>query len=340
MAHVRQELRLGAAGRLGLMGEVVGLPRRLLELVGALLHLALEVVLRALHLLAGLAQLAEHGRERCPELPQLVARVDVNRVVQASLRHGARRFDEAVDRGGDLARQQDRRGDPEQDADRGRRRRVHQERPQPLAHQLLAETELDIADHLSRRRPGRCIGEEGRLPHVAGAVHGHQEVEIGAPVHAIPELADGRLGPVHLARMTLESRQSDRAEGALQEAVSLTVGKADIRDRRIGVQPCGDLLQGLAVLRVQGILAVLRNHRRQGGAVGLELLDVGRDLLAHDQGAQAQRRRQDGGDDQRVELRGQPELLRQANSHRLTRSPPAPPAGPVHRGRASEGAPS
>src|SRR5882762_4590413 len=107
-----------------------------------------------------------------------------------------------------------------------------------------------------------------------------------------------------------------------------------------GGKPRGDLLQGVAVLGIDGVLAVLRYRRRQGGAVEQYLLEVGRDLPAHGEGAHAEGRRQDRGDDQRVELGGQAERAWCHRSHPPIRSPPAPRAAPAPGFRASAGAPS
>ena len=308
VTHVRQELGLCLVGQLGLVGQLDRPLRGRLQLVGALLDLPLQGGLGALHLLTVLAQPAEHGGERCPQLAQLVTRVHLDRVIQASLGHRPRGLRQRADRRGDLAGQED--GGPDEDAGADRRRggRVPQEGVQPLLHPLLAQTDLHVADDLPARLRGAGVREQRRLLLLPSAQDRDDQVQVAASVESIGEHLERRACPLHALRMMREGRYRGGVEGPLDQGPVLAVGEPGVGDRGIGVETPDDLLQRLPVLGVDGVLAVLRHHHGHRGAVRLELAVAGRDLLANGEGAGSQDGREDRPDDEGVEFGRQSNL--------------------------------
>ena len=308
MAHVRQELGLGVVGALGLAGQLDRPPRRRLELVRALLDLPFERRLGALHLLPGFPQPPEHGGERRPQLAQLVARLHLDRMIQPPLGDGPRRLHQRADRGGDLARQEDGRGHENENADRRRGGGVPQEGTQSLLRPLPAQADLHVADDLPALLRRALVAEQRRLTLLAGSHDRHDDIDVPAPVEAVGERSERRPGPLDALGVMHEGRHRARVEGPFDQGPVAPVGESRVGHRRIGVQALDHLLQRVPVFGVDGVLAVLRHHDRHRRPVREELAVAGDDLLAHGEGAGPQDRREDRGDDQRVELGGQPDL--------------------------------
>jgi hypothetical protein len=256
VAHVGQELGLGAVGGLGLAGEVLGLLGAAAQLDRPLLHLRLEGALVLLDAVAVLAQPLEHHREPGAQLADLVA--------------GGHRYVAVELAAGDVAGQ---RGEPADrprrlPADRQRERRAggdHQQRRQAAGGQQSAEArgrrrrpqaELDVAGDPGQPAARREGGRRGGVD----PVDRHQHVQPGDAVRLA--IADARRAGAHaLPERRRRQRRAMRGRGELRAVGAEQTGEEQPRVvGRVGERA----RQGGAVPRQQGGPAVVADQRRDG----------------------------------------------------------------------------
>jgi hypothetical protein len=300
VAHVGEELRLGAVGALRLEGVGARGLGRLLELDGARRHPLLEGVALVLDLVVRRAEPRHHGVERLAEHADLGvgARLDVS--VEVAGRDRVRDGDQVADRPHQPARQPHR--DERADAARERRERraAHPERPHALVDVRPAHAEAHVADRLAR--PGRHTGCEAVEELVGGpelGAHRRHEVEKrGAPARRRPRL---HREPGHVAETRGRQRRGLELEGTGGERGAVAVEDRHERHLARGADALDELAERHGVTRVDRVRTVAGDQGREVAALlrepGSVLVVLGPRVVGGDRDRRADRERQRDGEE-------------------------------------------
>ncbi len=135
----------------------------LLEIVGSLLDLLLEMPLIALDLAPVLAEPSDHDFERAGEVSEFVVGPDLDRIVELAGGDGPGGADEGPDRRGDVADEKHGGDDAEKHDDGGRDVRLQQEPAPSQPRLVLAEAQLNEAEHGGGRARGGIEEQPGRV---------------------------------------------------------------------------------------------------------------------------------------------------------------------------------
>ena len=253
-----------AGGKLAERGQAVALQQllvRRLELLGALLHLGLQLLRELVDLRDGRAQAFAHDVERARQLVDLLAAAgDLDGLVQLHLAHRLGALDQLLD---GPAQEAPREEDDEQ-ADERDLHRGHQEHAElgvghlPI-HAVQGERKVEHPEHLHGRRMRVALGLAARGLVVDGRDHGQKPAPVG---RAERPYARGQIelearsagGMAHRAGVVVEIGGSVPVVGVGREHhLPGAVEHADAVDALLARDGLHHLVGGLAMVVEHGV---------------------------------------------------------------------------------------